>query len=74
MTPVSKYYGDNRYATVENITNGYYVVSLFTEGKQIEKQSFTRLKDAEDVAENFVMGETPVTTSLESKFIFPEDC
>ena len=55
MTPVSKYYGDNKSATVETIVNGHYVVSLFVDEKLIDKQTLHRLGEAEDVAENHVM-------------------
>lgn len=55
MTQVSKYYGDNKTATVENVLNGHYVVSLFVDEKLIEKQTLARLKEAEDIAENHVM-------------------
>lgn len=55
MTQVSKYYGDNRMATVENILNGHYVVCLFLDEKMIERHTLTRLKDAEDLAEDYIL-------------------
>jgi len=55
MIPISKYYGDNKTATVETIVNGHYVVSLFVGDKLIDKQTLHRLGEAEDVAENHVM-------------------
>lgn len=55
MTPISKYYGDNKTAIVETIVNGHYIVSLFIDDKLVDKQSFNRLREAEDVAENHVM-------------------
>jgi hypothetical protein len=55
MTPVSKYYGDNKTATVQSIVNGVYVVCLYIDGELVDTQTFTRLGDAEDVAENHVM-------------------
>lgn len=59
MTPVSRYYGDNKTAIVETIVNGHYVVSLFVDDKLIDKQILPRLGDAEDVAENHVMENKP---------------
>lgn len=55
MTQVSKYYGDNRMATVQNILNGYYVVNLYLNDVLIERHSLTRLKDAEDLAEDYIL-------------------
>ncbi|MEI8286982.1 MAG: hypothetical protein WCG15_06765 [Actinomycetes bacterium] len=55
MTHVSKYYGDNKLATVQTIVNGVYVVSLYIDKKLVDTQTFTRLGEAEDVAENHVM-------------------
>jgi hypothetical protein len=55
MTPVSKYIGFNKSAIVESIVNGHYIVSLFADEKLVDKQTFTRLGEAEDFAENHVM-------------------
>lgn len=57
MTPISKYYGEETYATVENVLNGHYIVSLYVDDKLLFKQSLSRLGDAENMAENFVMRE-----------------
>lgn len=55
MTPISRYYGDNKTATVKSIVNGVYIVSLFIDKELVDMQTFSRLGDAEDVAENHVM-------------------
>jgi hypothetical protein len=55
MIHVSKYYGDNKLATVQTIVNGVYVVSLYIDNKLVDTQTFTRLGEAEDVAENHVI-------------------
>jgi hypothetical protein len=55
MTHISRYYGDNKTATVQSIVNGVYVVSLFIDKELVDVQTFSRLGEAEDVAENHVM-------------------
>jgi hypothetical protein len=55
MTQVSKYYGDNRMATVENVLNGLYIVKLYLNDVLVERHSLTRLKEAEDLAEDYIL-------------------
>jgi exosome complex RNA-binding protein Rrp42 (RNase PH superfamily) len=56
MTQTTRFYGENRQALIENIANGFYVLSLYENGERVDKRTMNRLREAEILADNFVKG------------------
>ena len=59
MTQVSKFVGEGRYATVDRDDTGVYSISMYMDNRLLQKARRTRLEAAENLAEDFVLGDPP---------------